>query len=123
MYPSLLIIKNEYHWLCTLMFFFICLFVFCGNWAWKKGNYQKDVRTGKHYSNTATRQADRSTKLMRRMWKTSEKMEHTAALCLQAKHISLSLMPLRADSIKKYTVMMICVLLTLTVGDDSTYST
>lgn len=39
-------------------------------------------------------------------------MEHTAALCFAgAKLISLFLMPLSADSIKKYTVMMICVLL------------
>lgn len=78
--------------------------------TWKDN--QKDRQAGKHNGDTVTRQTDRSKK----SWWVEEgkwvrKLNTQLHSVCRAKLISLFLMPLSADSIKKYTVMMICVLL------------
>lgn len=74
----LLILKSQ-----RLKVSFNCFFKWhLGLEDWKLAKDRRRKRL-ERYANTATGQADRPKELMRRVWKTSEKMEHTAALCLQ----------------------------------------
>lgn len=60
------------------------------------------------YSNTTGRQVQKADE--KSAENERESGAHSCTLFARAKLISLFLMPLSADSIKKYTVMMICVL-------------